>query len=247
MLASPIMSAISQWPAGDRPRERLREKGARALGDAELVALLLGTGGASVDALELARRVLLASGGLERMGSGGVGALRAMPGVGEAKAARLIAAIEIGARIEERRRGVPGRPRFTCSADIYETYRCRMAPLVQETILVVGLNNKNEPLREEVVAIGSLDECAAGPREIFRPMVAEAAARVLLLHNHPSGDPTPSPEDVAFTRRLEEAGDLLGIPLLDHVVVGHGTYSSLRDLGHMGRAKPLSKVSACLE
>lgn len=240
LLHNRSMSVISQWPAADRPRERLREKGARALGDAEILAVLLGTGGASMDAVELARSIIVSCGGLERLSSMGVGALAALPGIGEAKAARIVAAVELGDRIQERRSGERRRRRFRCSADIWESYRSRLCHLRQETILAVGLNNKNEPIREEVVAMGSVDECLVGPREVFRPMIAEAAARLVVLHNHPSGDPRPSPQDVTFTRRLEQAGELLGVQLLDHLVVGRGSYSSLRDLGLMGKVTAAS-------
>ncbi len=227
------MESLRTWPAEDLPRERLRGKGAAALGDVELVALLLGTGVAGEGVLESARRILGSVGGLDRLAGAGLGALTAVPGLGDAKAARILAAIELGMRVVERRRGAPGRA-FRSSADIWEAYRVRLGALPQEVFLVVGLNNRNEALREEVVAMGALNACLVSPREVFRPMIAEAAARVVAVHNHPSGDPQPSPDDVALTRRIAEAGALLGIALLDHVVIGRSGYASLRDMGLLG-------------
>jgi len=240
------MATIHQWSPGDRPRERLREKGAKALGDAELVALLVGSGSGRENAVELARRVLSEAGGMERLSRLGMGALTSVTGLGEAKASRIVAAVELGVRIASRRAG-PGRRRFTCSADIWQAYRARLEPLLQEVFLVVGLNNKNEALREEVVAKGSVDECMVAPREVFRPMIVEAATRIVVLHNHPSGDPCPSPQDVALTRRLAEAGWMVGIELLDHLVVGRSSYVSLRDRGLLGGAKRVSQAASPLE
>ena len=227
------MESLRTWPAEDLPRERLRGKGAAALGDVELIALLLGTGVAGEGVLESARRILGSVGGLDRLAGAGLGALTAVPGLGDAEAARILAAIELGMRVVERRRGAPGRA-FRSSGDIWEAYRVRLGALPQEVFLVVGLNNRNEALREEVVAMGALNACLVSPREVFRPMIAEAAARVVAVHNHPSGDPQPSPDDVALTRRIAEAGALLGIALLDHVVIGRSGYASLRDMGLLG-------------
>ncbi len=234
MLNRKPMASMCTMPARERPRERLREKGCGALGDAELIALLLGTGTGGENALDLARRILVELGGVERLVREGAGDLARINGLGEAKVSRIVAAIELGTRIVERRSTQERNRRFTCSADIWEAYRTRLVPLMQETFLAVGLNNRNEPIREEVVAKGSLNECTVEPREVFRPMISEAAARLVVLHNHPSGDPRPSPHDVALTRRLVKVGEIIGIPLVDHIVVGRKSYSSLRDLGLMG-------------
>jgi DNA repair protein RadC len=126
-----------------------------------------------------------------------------------------------------------GLNRFTCSRDIFRRYHGRLCRLRQEIFLVVGLNNKNEVLTEQVVAMGTVDECRVEPREVFRPMIVEAVARALLIHNPPSGDPSPSPEDISLTRRICEVGTLLGVPVLDHLIIGANRYSSLRDMGMM--------------
>lgn len=219
------------WPERDRPRERLREKGPSALGDAELLALILGTGTGPENVVDLARRMLCELGGWERLARLGLRGLASMPGVGEAKASRIVAAVELGIRAVERYAGKEDHGRFSCSADIYRAYRARLTTLAQEVMLVVGLNARNEPICEVEVARGSLSECAVGPREVFRPLIAEAAARAVAVHNHPSGDCTPSPHDVVLTRRLTDVGELIGIPILDHVIIGRGSYASLRDLG----------------
>ena len=229
------MASMSTWPRSERPRERLRGKGAIALSDAELLALVLGTGSSRHNALDTARLIIEEAGAVDRLARLGLGALAGLPGVGEAKAARIVAALELGVRVVERHGNRERRVGFACSADIYRTFRARMSPLTQEVLLVVGLNNRNEPICEIEVARGSLGECQVGPREVFRPLIGEAAARMVAIHNHPSGDCSPSPDDVALTRRLVEVGELVGITVLDHIVIGNGAYASLRDLGLLGR------------
>jgi len=224
------MMAISNWPPNERPRERLKDKGAIALSDAELLALLLGTGSSNENVVEFARRILSNHGGLEKLASSGLGALSQTRGVGIAKASRILAALELGLRVFERRLNNRSQTAFLCSEDIFKTYQTRMGDLRQEVFMSVGLNNKNEPIHEVEVARGTVSECLVNPREVFRPMISEAAARIVVLHNHPSGDSQPSKHDLAITRRLARAGDLLGIPLLDHVIIGANSYSSLRDL-----------------
>ncbi len=222
---------MTTWPKGDRPRERLFDKGSAGLSDSELVALLMGTGSNGENAVEAARRILVEVGGLESLPEQDLRSLAAIKGVGQAKAARVVAAIELGLRIVEQRARHRVRARFVCSRDIFEAYRGRFGWLRQEVFIAVGLNNRNEIIREHTVAKGSLTECHVEPREVYRPLIADAAARVVLVHNHPSGDPSPSPSDIALTRRLAEVGTLVGIPVLDHVIIGPFSHSSLQDLG----------------
>ena len=225
------MTSLSTWPLRERPRERLRELGPSALSDSELIALLPGTGHGKENVGETARRLLTEVGGLERLAGMGPGQLHKLPGVGEATPTRVIAAVELGVRVVEQAARNRTGARFECSADIFETYRARFGSLRQEVFAVIGLNNRNEPICEVIVAKGSVNECRVEPREVFRPLIAEAAARALLIHNHPSGDPTPSPSDLSLTRRLAQVGELLGIPILDHVVIAPFSHSSFRDLG----------------
>jgi DNA repair protein RadC len=209
----------------------LWELGPAALSDSELLALLIGAGQGNENAVETARRVLSEAGGLEALLERDVQSLSRFKGMGSAKGARLIAALELGMRVVEQRAKERLCPRLNCSLDIFEAYRARLGSLVQEVFAVVALNNRNEIIREEIVAKGSLNECRVEPREVFRPLIAASAARAVLLHNHPSGDPSPSPSDVALTRRLAKVGDTVGIPILDHVIISRFSHASLRDLG----------------
>ena len=202
--------------------DRLREKGAEYLGDAELLTLIIGS-------QKTSRDILNAIGGIRNLQSSGTGTLCEIEGIGLKTAAKILAAVELGIRVSSQ--GDSSEKRFSCSADIYKRYSARLSVLKQEVMYVVGLNNKNQPIVEKTVAMGSVTECRVNPREIFRPLIAEACARMIMLHNHPSGDSIPSPEDISLTRRVTEAGSLLGIPMLDHLVVGSGSYSSLRDMG----------------
>lgn len=218
------------WPEKERPRERLSTHGVRALSDSELLGLLLGSGCGKENAVETARRMLSEAGGLDTLSQKGLVALKSIRGIGEAKASRLTAAFELGVRAMEERAKNPKQVSFLCSTDIFDAYRARLGVLRQEIFLAVGLNNRNEVIKEMTVAMGTLSECRVEPREVFRPLIAEAAARAVLIHNHPSGDPTPSAADIAMTARLSAVGDLVGIPILDHIIVTRLAYSSLADL-----------------
>ena len=200
------------------------------MSDSELLGLLIGSGCGKENAVETARRVLAEAGGLDALSQKGLGAMRAIRGLGQAKAARLTAAFELGMRAVEERARAKTRISFSCSADIFAAYRARLGVLRQEIFMAVGLNNRNEVIREITVAMGTLSECRVEPREVFRPLIAEAAARAVLLHNHPSGDASPSAADIAMTRRLFEVGEMVGIPILDHIVVSRYGYTSLADL-----------------
>lgn len=218
------------WPEKERPRERLLAHGAQALSDAELLGLLIGSGCGKENAVETARRILSEVGGLDALSQKGLGGLKNTKGIGEAKASRLTAAFELGVRAVEERAKAKSRICFSCSQDIFNAYRARFGVLRQEVFLAVGLNNRNEVIREITVAMGTLSECRVEPREVFRPLIAEAAARAVLLHNHPSGDPSPSAADIAMTGRLSAVGELVGIPILDHIVISRFGYASLADL-----------------
>jgi DNA repair protein RadC len=222
------MVEVNTIQNGMMPGQRLREKGVETLGDAELLALLIGSG-KGTGPLEVARRLLDNIGGISGLPVQGVGLLSKQSGVGSAKAARLVAAVELGVRLSESRGRRNGR--LSSSADIFDRYRARMSQRLQEVFLVVGMNSKNEVIKEELVAKGSVNECMINPREVFRPLIIEACSRMVVLHNHPSGDSRPSAADITVTKRLEEVGKLIGIPMLDHVVIGKGCYTSMRDMG----------------
>lgn len=226
-------AAASRLGSGDGPRERLGALGAESLSDAELVALLLRTGGGGHDALALAATVLRESGGLGSLATLEGAELSRMPGIGPAKSAALVAALEIGRRVAARRlrAGDPVRG----PADVFRHFHARVRQARHERFFVLLLDGRHRLLREVVISQGTLTASLVHPREVFRPALREAAAAVVLVHNHPSGDPTPSTEDHEITLRLFEAGTLVGIPVLDHVVVAERGWSSLCELGVLPR------------
>lgn len=219
-------SPQSAVPIHDRPRERLRSVGVRNLSMRELVALVVGSGSSGGSALEVADRVAAAiDGSLHRLGSLDVGLLERVPGVGAATAARILAALELGRRAAAEE-GSPGT-QVRGPADVFARMGPRLRDAPQEEFHALLLNSRHRVLREVLVTRGILDSALIHPREVFRPAVSEGAAGVILVHNHPSGDPTPSAEDRAVTRQLAEAGRAVGIPVLDHVVLGRGGYTTL--------------------
>jgi DNA repair protein RadC len=222
---------INDWPSEERPRERLLEHGPAALADSELVALVLRTGDSSTGdtSLDQARRLLADLGGLAGLGRAAPAEVLRRKGVGAAKAAALAAAFEIGRRQAARR--LENGAAFRTAADVFHHFRGRYAGLRKEVFSIFLLDAKHRKLREVRVSEGSLTASIVHPREVFAPAVRDSAAAVILVHNHPSGDPAPSPEDVELTRRLREAGDLLGIRVLDHVIVGAEKHFSFVEAG----------------
>jgi DNA repair protein RadC len=214
---------------GDGPRERLDRLGSEALSDAELLALLLRTGSGVGSALAVADLLLARLGGLRSLASAAPRELRSVPGVGPAKGASLCAALEIGRRLATRRLHA-GDP-VLGPQDVFRHFHARLRDASCECFLVVLLDGRHRVLREVVTSQGTLTASLVHPREVFRPALREAAAALILVHNHPSGDPTPSREDREVTARLARAGELLGIPVLDHVIVAERGYASLRDDG----------------
>lgn len=221
--------AIERWPESERPRERLVWNGASALADAELLALQLGSGTRGASAVDVAREMLATYGSLAGVAAREVEELARQRGVGRAKAVRLAAAFELSRRLRAR---VPGQRRIlSAPADVYAAFGPLMEDLRREVFRVALLDARNGLLRDCVVSEGTLSASLVHPREVFRPAIVEAAASVILLHNHPSGDPTPSREDVRLTRQLVECARLLDLRVHDHVVVGRGRYVSLAEQG----------------
>lgn len=216
--------------AGDSPRERLMEFGPSALRNDELLAIIFQSGSKGASALELAQRVLEQSEGLFGLLDVTVQELMSIRGIGPAKALQVAACVEIGRRVV--RKPIDQKRQFRCAEDAAEYVMDRMRHLKKEHFYILYLDTKHRLIGEEVVSVGSLDASIVHPREIFKSAVKRSASAILCMHNHPSGDPTPSPEDVAVTSRLCSAGKLLGIDVLDHIVVGDGRYVSLRAEGH---------------
>jgi len=213
----------------DRPRERLDAMGPEALSDAELLSLLLRTGSRGVGALSVAARLLERHGGLHGLARASRGELAATPGIGPAKQAALRAAIEVGRRLAAGRLA-PGTA-LRGPADVFRHFHPTLRDAPHERFLVVLLDGRHRLLRHEMVSQGTLTASLVHPREVFRPALRESAAALVLVHNHPSGDPAPSAEDREVTARLVRAGELLGVPVLDHVVVAERGYTSLRETG----------------
>jgi len=228
------LTTIKHWPASERPREKLLSRGPAVLSDAELLALVLRTGAAAsgVSALDQARLLLQRFGDLRSLAAATVSELCAFPGIGPAKAAELQGVFELARRFS-RTELRPG-DRYTSSREVFLHYHEQLRDRKKETFLTLLLDSKNRLIREIQVSEGSLNASIVHPREVFAPAVREAAAAVLFVHNHPSGDPTPSREDLELTGRLRQAGELMGVRVLDHVIIGNGEYVSFVDRGLWG-------------
>jgi len=218
-------------PATDRPRERLVAQGAEALADAELVALVLRTGTAAQPVIDLARKLLARPAGLRGLSRALPAELRSEPGMGDAKAAALAASFELGRRVAGHRLR-PGDS-IRSAADVHRHFYPQLRDAPRERFLVLLLDGRHRVIRPVVASEGTLTASLVHPREVFAPALKEPAAAVVLVHNHPSGDPTPSREDREVTARLIAAGELLGIPVLDHVVVAEQGFVSLREEGQL--------------
>lgn len=217
-------------PASEQPRERLRDLGPRALSDAELLAILLRTGISGMTVLDMARNLLVHYGGLHGLLRASFGQLCQERGMGPAKTAQVKAALELGRRLllvsspDE-------RPQVRSPEDVASLLMVEMGHLDQEQLRALLLNTRHQVVRQVVVYQGNVNTSLVRVGELFREAVRENCAAVIIAHNHPSGDPTPSPEDVAVTREIVEAGRLLDIDVLDHLVIGRQRYVSMRERG----------------
>jgi DNA repair protein RadC len=224
--------AIRDMPLEERPRERLIHHGPEALSNPELLAILLRTGTAQESALSLATRILSAMDGLKGVAEATVPQLSTVKGVGPAKAVEIRAAVELGKRICTLTD--TARPIIRSPADASQLLMSELRFQAKEHFRALLLDAKNQVIRILSISVGSLTESIVHPRELFREAIRHSSAALIVAHNHPSGDPTPSPEDIATTRRLVEVGRIVGIELLDHVILGDGRYVSLKERGHIG-------------
>ncbi len=224
------MARLAEHPTLDRPRERLWRLGTPALTVQELLAIVLGTGCAGRDALEVAGAILTrVDGSLCRLAGRPVVEVARTSGVGRAKAARLAAALELGRRLSIEREPPPER--IKGPADVYRLCAPRLRDLAVEEFHVLALGSQSQVLADLLITRGILNSSLVHPREVFRAAIAEAAAGIIVVHNHPSGDPTPSADDRAVTRQLVDAGRLLDLPVYDHVIVGGERYTSFAEAG----------------
>ena len=214
--AAPTLK-ISEMPADERPREKLLARGAAALTDPELIAILLRTGLPGANAVDVARQLLKRHGSLSGLSRCTVKEIEAIPGIGEAKAIQLVAAFGLGQRLANERLS---RQKIDSPELVNDLVGAEMRTLHKESLRVILLDTRYHLLRMEEVSLGSVNESIAHPRDVFRPAVISSAYAVIVVHNHPSGDPSPSQSDHSLTRRLVEAAELLQIKLLDHIIIG---------------------------
>ncbi len=224
-MISKYHTAIKELPAEMRPRERMLDKGEEYLTEAELLAILLGSGTKELSAIELAQQLLKNNEGLRLFRTMTIEELLNVDGIGLAKATRIRAAAELGRRL-----ALTSNPQQQIkSPDDVKNYVMEdMRYYDREHFKCLYLNRKNQVLGLETVSVGGLASSLVHPREVFKPAIKRSAASIILIHNHPSGDPTPSAEDISITKRLVESGKLLGIDVLDHIIIGDGRYVSLK-------------------
>jgi DNA repair protein RadC len=208
---------IQELPDEDRPREKLMKQGAGALSDSELIAILLRTGTVGANAIDVARELILRYQSLTSLSRRGAKELAEIKGIGPAKAMQLAAAFELGKRLGQES---PSKGKLDSPELVYELLGQEMRMLSKESLRAVLLDTRFRLMRVEEIALGSISECVAHPREVFRPALVHSAYAVILVHNHPSGDPSPSAADIQMSRRMSEASKVLQIKLLDHIIVG---------------------------
>lgn len=220
---------IRELPAGERPRERLKQSGPASLSNSELLAIILRTGSAAENVLGLASRLLTRFGGLAGLAKASFGELCAERGVGQAKAAQLKAALELGKRLSTAQSGE--KTIIRTPRDVADLLMAEMALLHSEHLRVVLLNSKNHVLSVSEVYKGNVNSSLIRPAELFREAVRENCPAVIIVHNHPSGDPEPSPDDIRVTELIIGAGKTLDIDVLDHIIIGNGRFVSLKERG----------------
>lgn len=227
---TPAYLNIKNWSPEDRPREKLILKGKAALSDAELIAILLGSGTTTLSAVDLAKNVLQTTGhNLNELARLTVKDLTRIKGIGEAKALTIVAALELGRRRKETE-GVE-RPKITCSRDVYELLKPDLLDIPHEEFWVLLLNRANRVTKKQQISQGGVAGTVADPKIIFKLALEELASGIILAHNHPSGNLSASQADISLTRKLKEAGTLLEIQVLDHLIVAGQKYLSFADEG----------------
>lgn len=224
---------IKDMPANERPQEKLMFAGPGCLSNSELLALIIRTGTSDKSAIQLAEEVIAyASSSIGDLGKADARELTGIDGIGSAKACSIVAAIELSKRLMSGR-AMETAAKLTSCKDVAELLTREMMYESREIFMAINLNTRMKVESKSIISIGVLDSTLVHPREVFAPAVKRGAAAVIVAHNHPSGDPEPSSEDVAVTLRLAEAAQIMGIRLVDHVIIGSGRYTSMKDLGYI--------------
>ncbi len=231
-MADPKAKSIKNWPENERPRERLIKYGCNGLSDAQLVGVVIGTGDQSSkkNAVDLGRDLLEKFGNFYNIDSATVPEISTVKGFGSAKAAQVKAALEMGKRMMSQK-GSASRKKMKSSQDFFEQFGPFMRNLKKEVVKVVLLNPKLHVIKDITISEGSVNQSIVHPREVMTPAIKESASSIVLLHNHPSGDPVPSSADIEITHRVNKTGEIIGIKLLDHIIIGHDDYYSFADEG----------------
>ena len=214
----------------DRPRERLLKKGADSLSDSELLAIILRTGSKQENVLNLCQRILNDY-NFKQLSQINISQLMKIHGIKESKAAQISACFEIARRLESFKE--EAKIKINSPEDVYRQIYPKLRELKKELFIELCLDTKNQIIKQETISIGSLNANVVHPREVFKIALAESAAHIILVHNHPSGDPTPSREDIDITKKLVETGNVMGITVLDHVIIGDGRHFSMKEAGHI--------------
>ncbi|MDQ0342367.1 DNA repair protein RadC [Lederbergia wuyishanensis] len=222
---------IRDFPVDQRPRERLINNGPESLSNHELLAILLRTGTKAESVIQLANRLLTQFGGLMWLRDAALEEMTNLKGIGQAKAVQIVAAVELGRRISNLK--YDERYVIRSPEDGANYVMNDMRFLTQEHFVALYLNTKNQVIHRQTIFIGSLNASIVHPREVFKEAIRRSAASIICLHNHPSGDPAPSREDIDVTKRLVECGKMIGIELLDHLIIGDKKYVSMKEKGYM--------------
>ncbi len=221
---------ICDMQKDERPRERLIKHGASALGDSELLAIILRTGTRQENVINLCQRIL-SQYNLKQLSQTNLAQLMDIHGIKESKAAQIAACFEIARRLEAF--SEEAKPVIHSPEDVYRRIYPGLRGQKKERFIELCLDTKNQVIKEDIISIGSLNANIVHPREVFKTALAESAAHIIVAHNHPSGDPAPSKEDIEITRKLVETGKIMGIEVLDHIIIGEGRHFSMKEAGHI--------------
>ena len=227
-----MVGGIKEWPEDERPREKMLKRGVGSLTNAELLALIIRTGDSATkkSAIDLGREIISYFGdNLRELGSADLAEICSIKGMGPAKATGIKAAFTLASRFQSRK--LERLDRFTSPRQVFDYFHHEFRDSRKEYFLTLLLDGKNRIIRRVQVSEGSLNQSIVHPREVFISAIKESAAAIILVHNHPTGDPAPSTEDIAITRRLREAGDIMGIKVLDHIIIGDGEFVSFVERG----------------